>query len=105
MKLKRTKDKRYILNLRVWKNFPKAAAWYVVLSSTIIMEGYDTTLIASFLGFPAFREKYEEYSNGTYGIHTRSRLQMGIQILANVGEIIGLFIASVIANGMVMDIL
>lgn len=70
------------------KNFPKAAGWSVVIFSAIIMEGYDTTLMASFFGVPAFKEKYGEYSNGSYEIPTR--WQTGIQVSVNVGEIIGL---------------
>lgn len=78
------------------KKFPKAAAWSIVLSSAIIMEGYDTTLIASFFGFPAFKEKYGEYSDGTYEIP--ARWQTAIQMSVNIGEIIGLFIAGIIAD-------
>lgn len=78
------------------KTFPRAAAWSVVLSTAIIMEGYDTTLIASFFGFPAFKEKYGEYSNGSYEIPTR--WQTAIQVSINVGEIIGLFLAGIVAD-------
>ncbi|CAM9019971.1 unnamed protein product [Wickerhamomyces anomalus] len=43
------------------KTFPKAAMWSFVLSSSIIMEGYDTNLLNSFYAFPAFNRKYGEY--------------------------------------------
>ena len=36
-------------NMALWKGiktYPQAAAWSILLSSTVIMEGYDTSLIA-----------------------------------------------------------
>ncbi|KAL2827968.1 general substrate transporter [Aspergillus cavernicola] len=38
--------------------YPKAIAWSIVISSTIIMEGYDTALLVSFYTFPEFKQKY-----------------------------------------------
>jgi SP family general alpha glucoside:H+ symporter-like MFS transporter len=38
--------------------YPKAIAWSAVISSTIIMEGYDTALLVSFYTLPVFRQKY-----------------------------------------------
>lgn len=40
------------------KTYPTAAAWSVLLASTIIMEGYDTSLIGSFFAYPTFAQKY-----------------------------------------------
>ena len=39
-------------NIGLWKGlktYPQAAAWSVLLASTIVMEGYDTSLLGSFL--------------------------------------------------------
>lgn len=38
------------------KTFPKAALWSVVLSSSIIMEGYDNNLLNSFYSFQTLSE-------------------------------------------------
>lgn len=43
--------------------YPKAILWSAMLSLTIIMEGYDLTLINSFFAFPTFRRAYG-------GLHT-----------------------------------
>lgn len=43
------------------KTFPKAAAWSFVLSSSIIMEGYDTNLLNSFYALDGFNRKYGQY--------------------------------------------
>jgi hypothetical protein len=40
------------------KTYPQAAAWFVLLSSIFIMEGYDTSLIGSLFAYPAFAQKY-----------------------------------------------
>lgn len=41
------------------KTYPQAAAWSILLSSTVIMEGYDTSLIGSLFAYPAFAQKYK----------------------------------------------
>jgi SP family general alpha glucoside:H+ symporter-like MFS transporter len=40
------------------KTYPQAAAWSILLSSTVIMEGYDTSLIGSLFAYPTFAQKY-----------------------------------------------
>lgn len=80
------------------KTFPKAVLWSVVLSSAIIMEGYDTNLINSFYAFPDFLRKFgEEVGNtGTYEIP--AKWQTSLSMAVNVGEIIGLFLAGIISD-------
>lgn len=80
------------------KTFPKAAMWSVLLSSAIIMEGYDVTLLNSFYSFPDFVEKFGQYyeSTGTYQIP--ARWQTALSMAVNVGEIIGLFIAGIVSD-------
>jgi MFS transporter, SP family, general alpha glucoside:H+ symporter len=40
------------------KTYPQAAAWSILLSSTVIMEGYDASLVGSLFAYPAFAQKY-----------------------------------------------
>ncbi|GME78541.1 unnamed protein product [Ambrosiozyma monospora] len=40
------------------KTFPKAVIWSVILSATIIMEGYDINLLTSLFAFPGFAQKF-----------------------------------------------
>jgi hypothetical protein len=40
------------------KTYPQVAAWSILLSSTVIMEGYDTSLIRSLFAYPAFTQKH-----------------------------------------------
>lgn len=79
------------------KLYPKAIAWSVLISTVIVMEGYDVALINNFYGFSAFNKKYGELQpDGTYQVP--ARWQAGLSNGANVGEIIGLFI-----NGFVSE--
>ncbi|GME83435.1 unnamed protein product [Ambrosiozyma monospora] len=80
------------------KTFPKAVFWSVVLSSTIIMEGYDTSLLSALFAFPRFAEKFGTYypDKGEWQIPTKWQTSLNLSI--NVGEIIGLFIAGIVAD-------
>jgi SP family general alpha glucoside:H+ symporter-like MFS transporter len=44
------------------KLYPKAVGWSVVLSSALIMEGYDLALLGSLYGSPQFNRKYGVYN-------------------------------------------
>jgi len=69
--------------------YAKAIGWSILLSLTIVMEGYDLTIINSFYAFPEFKKRYGVLeANGDYQITTawQSALTNG----AVVGEILGL---------------
>ncbi|KAJ2901955.1 Maltose permease MAL61 [Zalerion maritima] len=73
------------------KLYPKAIGWSVLISTCIVMEGYDVCLINNLYAFPKFNEKYgEQLSDGTYQIP--AAWQAGLSNGANVGELIGLLI-------------
>ncbi|XRM39009.1 hypothetical protein ABZX51_002386 [Aspergillus tubingensis] len=73
------------------KLYPKAVAWSILISTCIVMEGYDISLVNNFYAFPQFNRKYGEMSaDGTYQVP--ARWQSGLSNGAYVGEIIGLFI-------------
>lgn len=84
------------------KLYPKAIAWSLLLSCTIIMEGYDTTLITSFYAFPMFRKTYGVPINDTMdsgeNYQISSVWQSSLGNGAIVGQIIGL-----IFNGLFVD--
>ncbi|KAJ5717072.1 Maltose permease MAL61 [Penicillium malachiteum] len=71
--------------------YPKAVAWSVFISTCIVMEGYDISLVTNFYGFDTFNRKYGQLqSGGTYQVP--ARWQAGLSNGAYCGEIIGLFI-------------
>ena len=66
--------------------------WSVVLSSSLIMEGYDTAITGSYNAFPSWLNKFGvEAPDGSLNIPPS--WQNGISAATNVGEIIGLQIA------------
>src|SRR5450432_3265567 len=77
--------------------YPKAVGWSILLSTAIIMEGYDVVLIGSFYAFPVFTKKYGELqSNGKYGLS--AAWQAGVSNGTNIGAILGLFANGIIAE-------
>lgn len=80
------------------KHHKKAMFWAVVLSLTIIMEGYDNILISSFYAYPTFQRKYGEQTgtdaDGNPEYELVGRWQSALGAAANVGTIFGVF-----ANG------
>lgn len=80
------------------KLYPKAIGWSLLLSLTIIMEGYDTALITSFYAFPVFRRNYGTKVPGTNDFQISPPWQSGLLGAALCGEILGLA-----CNGLLTD--
>lgn len=79
--------------------YPKAITFSVILSTAIIMEGYDIVLLASLFAFPSFTKKYgTPTTDPTHPFQIQARWQAGLSNGAYVGEILGLFI-----NGFVSE--
>ncbi|KAH7134799.1 general substrate transporter [Dactylonectria estremocensis] len=71
--------------------YPKAIFWSFLISTCIVMEGFDVSLVNNFYAFPQFNKKYGELTpDGTYEIP--AAWQSGLSNGANCGSIIGLFI-------------
>ncbi|KAK6462830.1 maltose permease [Scheffersomyces coipomensis] len=80
------------------KTFPKAVMWSLILSSALIMEGYDTNLLNSFFGFPAFNKKFGNYYPELGEYQVPARWQTGLNMGYNCGCIVGLAIAGYVAD-------
>ncbi|CAI7591652.1 unnamed protein product [Penicillium crustosum] len=94
-----TRSERKMSLLTGCQLYPKAILWSIVLSSTIIMEGYDTTLLVSFYTFPVFNQKYgapDPSQPGNFEIS--SKWQSSLTSAAVVGQIIGLFMNGFLAD-------
>lgn len=75
--------------MQALKKYPKAAAWSVLVSTTLVMEGYDTALLNALFALPVFQRKFGSISKaGEYEIS--SQWQIGLNMCIYVGEIIGL---------------
>ena len=91
-----TEDEKSMSLAEAFKLYPKAMGWSVLLSTAIIMEGYDTLLLANFFGLPAFQKKYGTLDPATGVYNISAAWRSGLTNGASVGEILGLFAAGII---------
>ncbi|QKX64731.1 uncharacterized protein TRUGW13939_11907 [Talaromyces rugulosus] len=86
-----------ITNLNALKLYSRAVFFSFVLSLAIVMEGYDTSLLASLYAYPEFQQRFgEKLPNGSYSV--TSSWQSGLQNGTQAGQIIGLMIAGTMAD-------
>ena len=78
--------------------YPWAVAWALVVSMSVIMEGYDTILIGSLFGYPAYQKKFGNYSaiSKNYQIDGKWQAALGSGPVG--GSVIGAFV-----NGFVIQ--
>jgi len=88
------------VSMTLWEGlrlYPKAVGWSILLSTCIIMEGFDVVLITSLLALPAFRRRYgHELPDGKFRIS--ASWQSGLSNGALAGEILGLFLVGILAE-------
>ncbi|KAK4555757.1 hypothetical protein LTR86_006977 [Recurvomyces mirabilis] len=79
------------------KLYPRAVAWSMTMSTTLVMDGYDFKLIGSLFAQPQFAKAYGQIqANGKYQIP--AAWQTGLNNGSNVGQMIGLLIAGFIVD-------
>ncbi|KAF2727680.1 MFS maltose permease-like protein [Polyplosphaeria fusca] len=80
------------------KLYPKAVGWSVLLSSALIMEGYDLALLGSMYASPQFNMKYgvQNPESGKWSVppNWQSALSNG----ARAGEVLGLLLCGVVSE-------
>ncbi|KAI0892020.1 sugar transporter [Annulohypoxylon nitens] len=84
--------------LKAIKLYPKAISWSVLLSSTLIMEGYDLALLGSLYASPVFNEKFGTYSAEKGKWAVSAAWQSGLSNGARAGEIFGLIMAGWVSD-------
>lgn len=90
------KDEKEMGFKKAFSTYPKSAIWSVVISSGIIMEGYDTCL--SMIALPIFCERFGVWNPKSQVWEIPAKWQSAMGMCANVGEIIGLQIAGTVAD-------
>ncbi|KAK8039556.1 hypothetical protein PG993_007967 [Apiospora rasikravindrae] len=92
---KQANSEEHNLTLRdALRQYPRAVMWSVLLSTSIIMEGYDIVLMSSFFAQPAFSEHFGTYDPGTGKYQITAPWQSGLSNAVSVGTMVGAF-----ANG------
>ncbi|SCU79909.1 LAMI_0B00100g1_1 [Lachancea mirantina] len=75
--------------IKALKTYPKAAGWSLLVSTTLIMEGYDTAILGAFFALPIFKEKFgSQGKSGEWEISIS--WQVGLTLCYIAGEIVGL---------------
>lgn len=80
------------------KTYPKAIGWSVLLSSTLIMEGYDLALLGGLYANPTFNQKFGEYNPDDDKWNVSAAWQSGLSNGARAGEIFGLILAGWVSD-------
>lgn len=85
--------------LQAFKTYPKAVMFSMILSTAIVMEGYDVVLLANFYAFPSFCKRYGVATGDPKNPYQiPAAWQAGLSNGANVGEILGLFINGIVSE-------
>ncbi|KAJ3938312.1 uncharacterized protein N0V96_011557 [Colletotrichum fioriniae] len=79
--------------LEAIRTYPKAIGWSVLLSSTLIMEGYDLALLSNLYSSAVFQRKYGTFVEAQNKYVISAAWQSGLSNGARAGEIFGLVIA------------
>ncbi|KAH7146649.1 general substrate transporter [Dactylonectria estremocensis] len=92
-------DLEHSLTLRdSFRLYPKAIGFSLLFSTAIIMEGYDLSLLGSFYGYDAFKDKFGNEVDSEGSKIISADWQTYIQVGGMCGQIIGLYL-----NGWISD--
>ena len=79
--------------------YPKGVLWSMVMSTAVVMEGYDTKLIGTLFAQPAFQKAYGKPVKGkTNSYQITAPWQTGLSNGSTVGMLAGLLIAGIISE-------
>lgn len=74
------------------KLYPKACMWTMVVSLVVILDGYDTALIGSLFGFPAFQKKFGHETSKAGSYQLEPKWQTALGLASPLGNIVGIYI-------------
>ncbi|KAL6451383.1 MAL61 Maltose permease MAL61 [Candida maltosa Xu316] len=80
------------------RTFPKACLWSVVISTAIVMEGYDTNLLASFYAYDGFARKFGKYFPDIGEYQVPAKDQLGLSMCYQTGGLIGVYIGGTLVD-------
>jgi SP family general alpha glucoside:H+ symporter-like MFS transporter len=92
-----TRGEREMSIPTAFRLYSKAVGWSILLSTAVVMEGYDLLLITSFFALDPWKKKFGVLlDDGTYSVS--AAWQTGLYNGAAVGEIIGLVLNGFVAE-------
>jgi len=81
-----------------FKYYPKAIAWSLLVSTCVIMEGYDTILIGNFYAYPTFAHKYGTFDAATKNYQLTAAWQSGLSNASGVGAFFGVLLNGILTS-------
>lgn len=89
-----TDEEHRMTVLEAIKKYPAACLWSMVISLTIIMDGYDTALLGSLSAFPSFRQRFGFFVNDKVGYQLPANWQIALGCSSSIGNIVGVYIGA-----------
>ncbi|KAI0602461.1 sugar transporter-like protein [Biscogniauxia sp. FL1348] len=93
-----TEDEHSQTLFQALKENRRAVFWSLLISMTIIMEGYDTILIGNFFAYPTFQRKFGDYYGPDVGWQVSGPWQTGLNQGSTAGAIFGGLLNGYIAS-------
>ncbi|KAG0652955.1 Maltose transport MAL61 [Hyphodiscus hymeniophilus] len=94
-----TETEKNMSIMQAFRTYPRAVIFSVILSTAIVMEGYDVVLLAGLYASPAFNKRYGTATGDPKNPYEiPARWQAGLSNGANVGEILGLFVNGIVSE-------
>ncbi|KAI1754666.1 sugar transporter [Xylaria castorea] len=93
-----TEDEHAQTPLQAMRENRRAVMWSILISMTIIMEGYDTILIGNFFAYPQFKKKFGTYYGPENGYEVSGPWQTGLNQASTAGAIVGGLLNGYIAS-------
>jgi SP family general alpha glucoside:H+ symporter-like MFS transporter len=69
------------------KTYKASVFWSMAISATLIMEGYDTSLLGNAMAVPAFRQHYGYYLDAKNGYQLNPAWQSAVQNAPTIGAV------------------
>lgn len=92
-----TEAERHMSISQAIKLYPKAVGWSILLSTAIVMEGYDVSLLSNFYAQSQFNQKYGVLQpDGSYVIPASWRSALSNGVIC--GEVLGLFLTGILQD-------
>lgn len=84
--------------LEAVRMYPKAMFWSFVMSTAVVMEGYDTKLIGTLFAQPVFQKKYGHLVKKPDSYQISAPWQTGLSNGSACGQLVGLLLAGYLSE-------
>ncbi|EED13362.1 sugar transporter, putative [Talaromyces stipitatus ATCC 10500] len=90
-----TEEEHRLTALDAIRKHYKACLWSMVISLTIVMDGYDGALLGSLVAFPSFKSHFGHFVNAKSGYQIAAHWQLALGCSSSVGNIVGIYLGAI----------